>query len=64
MKGSRDSNEAIFQTIFRVLLFSKEVFEPIKFTNYYDVKCSSNKMVLYSDVASEMLVNQGMKKQP
>ena len=32
MKGSSASNEAILQTIFRVLLFSKEVFEPMKFT--------------------------------
>ena len=32
MKGLGASNEAIFQTSFRVLLFSREVFEIMKFT--------------------------------
>ena len=32
MKGLGASNEAIFQTSFRVLLFSREVFETMKFT--------------------------------
>ena len=32
MKGLEASNEAIFQTSFRVLLFSREVFETMKST--------------------------------
>ena len=33
MKGLGASNEVIFQTSFRILMFSKEFFETMKFTN-------------------------------
>ena len=60
MKGLGASNEAIFQTSFRVLMFSREFLETMKF-NY-----SSNKMMLlklYTDVAAVVLLNLDMKKQ-
>ena len=64
VQGLGATNEAILQTSFRVLLFSREVFETMKFTKLlYDVKCS-NKMVLYTGMTAVVLVNQDMKKQP
>ena len=32
--------------------------------NYYGVKCSSKKMVLYTDMVAVVLVNLDMKNQP
>ena len=50
--------------VFVFCCFQGKFLKLLNLLNYYEVKCSSNKMVLYTEMAAVVLVNLDMIKQP